>query len=93
MVYQYDIDMLLPKLTGPIREIVDSEIKNGNILAEVATAWPMQHVNVWFKKPFTATYRDKYPDITYCKLNDPKNWFEHYADEENGFMVAALFSI
>jgi hypothetical protein len=88
MLYKYDIDVLLPKLHGPIKEIVDEELKKGNQIVEVASSWPMPKVNVWFQHTITNKYESKYPNLKYSLLNDPKNWYEEYLDIENGFMVA-----
>lgn len=89
MIHEYDLAEILPRLTGPLRDILDAEISAGNVLVEVSSSWPMPNVNVWLKEPLTRKYADKYPQLEYTYLGDPRNWLEQYIDCEVGAMVAA----
>lgn len=89
VIYEYDLTTILPRLTGPLREILDAEISTGNVLVEISSSWPMPNVNVWFKDPLTRKYADQYPKLEYSYLGDPRNWLEGYIDREFGAMVAA----
>ena len=81
---------LLSKVTGPIKEIIESEVSRGNSIAEVAGGWPMKEVNVWLEKRFSKDY-SKLINIAYNKTNDPHYWFDEYIDEANGFFVGTRF--
>lgn len=91
MVLEYDIKVILPRLSGALKEIVESELAAGNSIAEISSNWPMKNVNVWFYRPLTDRYKAMFPELSYEYLNDPKNWREHYLDVANGAMVAAKF--
>jgi hypothetical protein len=92
MIYEYDLATILPRLTGDLREILDAEIASGNTLVEISSSWPMPSVNVWVKEPLTRKYVDKYPQLEYRFLGDPRHWLEEYIDRKIGAMVAAKFS-
>ncbi|MDR6384022.1 hypothetical protein [Paraburkholderia caribensis] len=89
MIHDYDLSVILPRLTGPLREILDAELSIGNIVVEVSSGWPMPNVNVWLKNPMTRKYTTDYPELEYAYLGDPRNWLEHYMDTKIGAMVAA----
>ena len=89
MIFGYDLNEILPRLCGPLKEIFDAEISSGNTIVEISSKWPMVKVNVWFARPLTDKYVAKYPDLEYEYLGDHRNWLEHYIDKENGAMVAA----
>lgn len=89
MIYEYDLKEILPRLKGPLREILDAEIAAGNEMVEISSKWPMPEVNVWLKYPLTDKYTKTYPSLQYSYLGDPKNWLEDYIDRESGSMVAA----
>lgn len=74
MIYENDLNEILPRLKGPLRAILDAELASGNEMVEVSTRWPMPVVNIWLKNPLT---------------DDPRNWLEEYVDKENGAMLAA----
>ncbi len=92
MLYENDLRDFLPRLKGPLKDILDAEIALGNEIVEISSGWPMSKVNVWFKNPLTDKYANSYPSIQYNYLNDVKNWLEEYIDKENGAMVAAKVS-
>ena len=92
VIYDYDLSVILPRLTGPLREILDAEVSAGNVMVEVSSCWPMPNVNVWLRDPLTRNYADRYPQLEYRYLGDPRNWLEEYIDRENGAMVAAKCS-
>lgn len=89
MIYEYDLSVTLPRLTGPLREILDAELAGRNVVVEISSSWPMPNVNVWLKKPLSQKYVTDYPSLEYAYLGDPRNWLEHYIDIETGAMVAA----
>lgn len=89
MIHDYDLSTILPRLTGPLREILDAELSVGNVMVEISSGWPMQNVNVWLKNPLSRKYIADYPDLEYTYLGDPRNWLEHYMDTRIGAMVAA----
>lgn len=91
MIYEYDLQEILPRLTGPLREILDAELAAGNEMDEISDTWPYPRVNVWLKRPLTDKYLKKYPQLKYTYLGDPKNWREEYVDETIGGMVASKF--
>ncbi|AUT66825.1 hypothetical protein [Paraburkholderia terrae] len=88
MSYEYDLSVLLPRLTGSLREILDAELSSGNAIVEISSGWPMSNVNVWLKNPLSQKYATEYPSLEYAYLGDPRNWLEHYIDIESGAMVA-----
>lgn len=87
-VYQYDVEVILPPFIGPLKEILDAEIRQGNSVVEVSEGWPMKIANAWLAKRFHRDYKDMYPSLRYEYLGDPKNWIEDYIDVGNGLMVA-----
>ena len=89
MIYEYDLESILPRLAGPLREIFDAEISAGNVVEEINSTWPMPRVNIWFKRPLTDKYKALYPKLDYSYLGDPRNWLEQYIDVAVGAMVAA----
>ncbi|RKF47083.1 hypothetical protein [Paraburkholderia fungorum] len=89
MIYEYDLSVVLPRLTGSLREILDAELAGGNVIVEISSSWPMPNVNVWLKSPLGQKYARDYPSLEYTYLGDAMNWLEHYIDIEAGAMVAA----
>ncbi|WP_338299571.1 hypothetical protein [Pandoraea sputorum] len=90
MIYEYDLSVILPRLTGPLREILDAELAIGNTMIEISSRWPMPNVNIWLERPLSRKYVANYPDLEYAYLGDPKHWLEHYIDTKIGAMVAAV---
>jgi hypothetical protein len=88
MIYEYDLSVVLPRLTGPLRAIVDAELSSGNVIVEISSGWPMSNVSVWLKNPLGQKYAITYQSLEYTYLGDP-NWLEQYVDIESGAMVAA----
>jgi hypothetical protein len=89
MIHDYDLSVILPRLSGPLRELLDAELSIGNTMVEISSGWPMPNVNVWLKNPLSRKYLANYPDLEYAYLGDPRNWLEHYIDTQIGAMVAA----
>ncbi|AXF19051.1 hypothetical protein [Paraburkholderia caledonica] len=89
MIYEYDLSVILPRLTGPLREILDAELSSGNVIVEISSGWPMSNVNVWLKNPFGQKYATTFQSLEYTYLGDPRNWLEQYVDIETAAMVAA----
>jgi hypothetical protein len=89
MIHNYDLSVILPRLTGPLREILEAELSAGNSMVEISSGWPMPSVNVWLKDPLGEKYMADYPDLEYSYLGDPRNWLEQYVDITIGAMVAA----
>lgn len=87
-VYAYDLEVILSRIVGPLREILEVELKAGNSVQEVAAPWPMKQANVWLAQRFHKDYATDYPSLRYTYLGDPRNWIEEYADVENQIMVA-----
>ncbi|TDR79730.1 hypothetical protein [Paludibacterium purpuratum] len=87
-VYTYDLEIILPRVVGPLREILELELKAGNSVQEVAVPWPMKQANVWLAQRFHKDYAADYPSLRYTYLGDPRNWIEEYVDVENQIMVA-----
>jgi len=87
-IYAYDLEVILPRIVGPLREILEVELKAGNFVQEVAASWPMKQANVWLAQRFHKDYAADYPSLRYTYLGDPRNWIEEYADVENQIMVA-----
>jgi len=91
-VYEYDLQEILPRVQGPLREILDQELSSGNSIVEIAAPRPMKHANVWLAQRFREDYRERFPTLQYEYLGDPKVWVEHYLDVERGLMVAVSAS-
>jgi hypothetical protein len=53
MIHEYDLKEILPRLKGPLKNILDAEITAGNEIVEISSGWPMPQVNVWFGRPLT----------------------------------------
>ena len=89
MIHDYDLSVILPRLSGPLREILDAELCIGNAMVEISSGWPMPNVNVWLKEPLGRKYAADYPDLGYTYLGDARQWLEQYVDTKTGAMVAA----
>jgi len=87
-----DLKEILPRVQGPIRQLLDQELSCGNSIVEIAGGWPMKRANVWLAKWFQQDYRSLFPELAYAYLGDPKSWIEHYQDVERGLMVAVSAS-
>jgi hypothetical protein len=87
MVTKSDLDEIIPRITGELKAMLESELSLGNEIVEVAGGWPFPNANVWLKDKFKAKY-DSHNTLEYHYLGDPKNWLEHYANREIGAMVA-----
>jgi len=73
MIHDYDLSVILPRLTGPLREILDAELSAGNVMVEISSGWPMPSVNVWLRNPLGQKYTADFPDLEYAYLGDPRN--------------------
>jgi hypothetical protein len=91
-IYDYDLSVILPRMQGPLRQLLDTEFSRGNSIIEIAGAWPMKNANVWLAQHFHQDYTSQFPGLTYSYLGDSKNWIEHYMDVERGLMVAVSAS-
>jgi len=91
-VYVHDLEEILPRVVGPLREILDFELHAGNSIQEVAAPWPMKQANVWLAQRFHKDYAADFPSLRYTYLGDPRNWIEEYVDVENQLMVAVSAS-
>lgn len=91
-VYDYDLKVILPRLQGPLRELLDAEVAAGNVIMEISSKWPMKQANVWLARRFCESYESRYPTLRYRYLGDPKNWIEEYVDQERGLLVAVSAS-
>ncbi len=87
MVSEYDLDQIIPRITGELRVVLDNELTLGNEIVEVAGGWPFPNANVWLRDRFKGQY-DTLKSLEYQFLGDPKNWMEHYANKGIGAMVA-----
>ncbi|MGP3790677.1 hypothetical protein [Pseudomonas sp. B392_1p] len=87
-ISEYDLKEILPRVQGPLKELLDVELSCGNSVAEISSGWPMREANVWLSKRFHRSYQEQYPNLKYSYLGDPKNWIEEYIDSELGLMVA-----
>jgi hypothetical protein len=87
-VYEYDLKEILPRLEGPLRDLLDLEVAAGNFIQEISAPWPMKRANVWLAKRFHTDYAAHFPALRYRYLGDPKNWIEEYIDVERDLMVA-----
>lgn len=91
-ISEYDLKEILPRVQGPLKELLDAEISFGNSIAEISSVWPMKKANIWLSKRFQRGYQERYPNLKYSYLGDPKNWIEEYIDSELGLMVAVSAS-
>ena len=91
-VYEYDLKEILPRLKGPLKEILDREISAGNSITEISAVWPMKNANIWLSQRFHDDYTIQFSNLHYKYLGDPKNWIEEYIDIEGGFMLAVSVS-
>ena len=87
-ISEYDLKEILPRVQGPLKELLEAELTCGNSIAEISSAWPMKKANIWLSKRFQRDYQEQYPNLKYSYLGDPKNWIEEYIDSELGLMVA-----
>lgn len=87
-IYEYDLKEILPRLKGPLRELLELELARGNSMTEISESWPMQQANVWLARRFHVDYRARFPSLKYRYLGDPRNWIEEYVNEELSLMVA-----
>lgn len=69
MIHDYDLSVILPRLTGPLREILDAELSVGNTMVEISSGWPMPNVNVLPKNPLNRKYVSNYPDLERCRCS------------------------
>jgi hypothetical protein len=56
MIHDYDLSVILPRLTGSLRELLEAELSVGNVMVEVSSGWPMPKVNVWLRNPISQKY-------------------------------------
>jgi len=91
MITQYDLDEIIPRITGELKIVLESELSLGNEIAEVAGGWPFSKANVWLKYRFKGKY-DELNTLNYHFLGDPKNWLEHYENKDIEAMVAVRAS-
>ena len=87
-ISEYDLKEILPRVQGPLKGLLESELSFGNSIAEISSVWPMKKGNIWLSKRFQRDYQEQYPNLKYSDLGDPKNWIEEYIDSELGLMVA-----
>lgn len=91
-IFEYDLKEILPRVQGPLRELLDIELSHGNSMVEISGGWPMKQANIWLSMRFRKNYQEQYPSLKYTYLGDPKNWIEEYIDAERGLMVAVSAS-
>jgi len=91
MISKYDLDEIIPRITGELKAVLENELSLGNEIAEVAGGWPFSNANVWLKYCFKGKY-DDYNTLKYYYLDDPKHWLEHYEDKSIQAMVAVRAS-
>jgi hypothetical protein len=86
--YDYELKEILPRVQGPLRELLDREISSGNSIVQISGGWPMRNANVWLARRFHQDYTSMFPGLAYSYFGDPKNWIEEYVDAERSLMVA-----
>lgn len=87
-IYDYDLKEILPKIQGPIREILEQDLALGNTIVEFSESWPLKGGNVWLAFGFQKDYSQEYPSLTYRFIGDPRQWLEEYADFDRGILIA-----
>jgi uncharacterized protein (TIGR02569 family) len=81
------------RLSGPIKEILASELAAGNQIVSASDDWPTQNANIILKDHFAQDYRALYPGLEYTFDNDPHYWRDAYSDRENQEFIAVKFSL
>ena len=71
MITQEEIDLMLSRLTGQLKELLDSELALGNEIVEVAGSWPCVHANIWLRYRFMKDY-SQFSLLRYRYLGDQK---------------------
>jgi hypothetical protein len=81
------------RLSGPIKEILASELAAGNQISQASDDWPTDKANIVLKERFAKDYRPLYPNLKYTFDNDPHYWRDAYLDRENQEFIAVKFSL
>lgn len=76
-----------PRMAPPLQEILDAELRRGNVVVEVADWPPTCHLLVILKRSFHKTY-DVQEDVTYRDVEDRHYWKAEYS-YKNGFQCLA----
>jgi hypothetical protein len=80
-------------LSGPIKEILASELAAGNQIVEASDEWPTEKANIWLKNRFAKDYRPLYPSLKYSFVNDAHYWLDDYLDKDNQEFIAVRWSL
>jgi hypothetical protein len=91
-VHEHDLQEILRRVHGPLKEVLVQELAEGNTVTEVAASWPMKNANVWLSQRFHFDYTDRFPSLRYRCLEDPRAWLEEYVDSERGLLLAVSAS-
>ncbi len=79
-----DID----KLCTELKELIDSEISNGNSIVETSSAWPYKNgVNIWLERKFSKGYQYISSELQYEYLGDPHNGHSEYRMQSKNQLV------
>jgi hypothetical protein len=84
---------IIGRLSGPIKEILASELASGNQILRASDDWPTQKANITLKNRFAQDYTALHPDLQYLFDNDPHYWRDAYLDKENQEFIAVRFSL
>ncbi|RFM26446.1 hypothetical protein [Deminuibacter soli] len=86
MITQEHIDNFSPAL----KQIMEGELKLGNIIAETAKGWPAYNtIIVFLQKPFIAHYETD--NVVYRDVNDRHYWKAEYTDKQTQHILACFF--
>lgn len=82
---------LQEKLSWLLREILYSELQQGNTIREISSGWPEpQSVFVLLDRPFISEYQITHP-IEFREINDRHYWKAEYFDKEQKHLLACGF--
>lgn len=93
MAGNWNVDQThVDELSLKLKNILESEIKAGNSIAETWTGWPYQNtVCVALLLPFLVKMEDLPEGIVYRGTNDPHYWKAEYYDSITNHMLVCRF--
>ena len=81
------------RLSGPIAEILASELAAGNQIVSASDDWPTPKANIILRDRFAKDYTTLYPNLEYMLDDDPHYWRDAYLDRENQEFIAVRHSL
>ena len=84
---------IIDKFQGKLKEILDAELKSGNIIIETWRGdWPCAGISVVsLKDPFKTPIQRNLDNIDFRNVNDFYYWKAEYFDQTNKQMLTCRF--